>query len=121
MTRETAFYQDPEEFHPERYLGAEPSLQPSSFTFGFGRRCVNPLQVESHAHTLPERVSSLRRICPGQAFADQSLWLAIANIVATFDILKPFDEAGREVTPPAKFRPGFTRCARCPPTRIARL
>ena len=34
----------------------------------------------------------------------------MASITATFDIGKPRDAAGREVTPPPDFLSGFTRC-----------
>ncbi|KAI0742423.1 cytochrome P450 [Daedaleopsis nitida] len=95
MTRDTDHYPDPEQFIPERHLGARrdtnkdargaTAVVPSSFAFGFGRR-----------------------ICPGQGFADAHLWLALANIVATFDIRRPLDAAGVEYTPPAAFKPGFT-------------
>ncbi|KAI0753687.1 cytochrome P450 [Fomes fomentarius] len=89
MTRNAAHFPDPEEFVPERHLREAKLMDaqelPSSFIFGFGRR-----------------------VCPGQAFADASLWLALANIVAAFDIRKPVDGAGNEYTPPAAFKPGFT-------------
>ncbi|KAI0630802.1 cytochrome P450 [Trametes polyzona] len=90
FTRDPRYYPDPEEFRPERHMpssdgkGGE-KLLPSNFTFGFGRRA-----------------------CPGQAFADASIWLAISNIIALFDILKPLDSAGNEITPPAKFLSGYT-------------
>ena len=48
------------------------------------------------------------RVCPGQAFADRAIWLAIAHIVAAFDIRRPLDTAGREVNPPAAFKPTMT-------------
>ncbi|KAH9856166.1 cytochrome P450 [Lenzites betulinus] len=89
MTRDSRYYPDPERFIPERYLGSNPRgeelLLPSSFVFGFGRR-----------------------ICPGQALADKSIWLAAAYIVSLFDIKKALDEAGNEITPPATFTSGFT-------------
>nr|BED43001.1 cytochrome P450 monooxygenase [Trametes versicolor] len=87
MSRDTRYYPEPEEFRPERHLGGEASgkLLPSSFIFGFGRR-----------------------VCPGQAFASASVWLAIAHIIALFDVRKPVDSAGREVTPPAEFVSGYT-------------
>lgn len=49
------------------------------------------------------------RICPGQAFADATLWIAMAGIIASFDVRPPLDAEGAEVCPPAAFRPGFTR------------
>ncbi|OJT11090.1 O-methylsterigmatocystin oxidoreductase [Trametes pubescens] len=91
MARDTRYYPEPEEFRPERHLGVDAKagddyMAPSSFVFGFGRR-----------------------VCPGQALADASIWLAIANIVALFDILKPVDNEGTEYTPPAKFISAFSR------------
>ncbi|OJT11091.1 O-methylsterigmatocystin oxidoreductase [Trametes pubescens] len=90
MSRDARCYPEPEEFRPERHLGIEVKageeyVLPSSFVFGFGRRS-----------------------CPGQALADATIWLAIANIVALFDILQPVDEAGKENTPPANFTSAFS-------------
>ncbi|KAI0669082.1 cytochrome P450 [Trametes maxima] len=91
MTRDTRYYPDPESFRPERYLkvkdnsAKEDVLLPSSFVFGFGRR-----------------------VCPGQALADNSLWLAITNIVALFDIRKARDATGKEIIPPLEFVSEFT-------------
>ncbi|KAI0364039.1 cytochrome P450 [Pilatotrama ljubarskyi] len=88
MSRDEDSYPDAEEFRPERHLDTNCSKapSPSEYVFGFGRR-----------------------VCPGQDFADAALWLAIATIVAAFDIRKPLDSEGNEYTPPAAFQPGFTR------------
>lgn len=60
--------------------------------------------------TISLRVDAAQiRSCPGQALADASIWLAIANIVALFDILEPVDKAGKEYMPPAKFTSAFSR------------
>ena len=40
-----------------------------------------------------------RSICPGQHLAEKSAWLAIANILAAFDIKPALDESGAEVIP----------------------
>ncbi|KAI0655729.1 cytochrome P450 [Cubamyces menziesii] len=90
MSRDARYYPNPEQFSPERYLPTEVKdkesvLLPSSFVFGFGRR-----------------------VCPGQPFAQASIWLAVANIVALFDINKATDKDGNVVTPPAEFISGFT-------------
>ncbi|KAI0334306.1 cytochrome P450 [Cubamyces sp. BRFM 1775] len=89
ITRDARYFPDPEEFRPERYLVSDEEKRglplPSSFVFGYGRR-----------------------VCPGQPLADASVWIAIANIVALFDIRKSVDAAGNEVTPLEEFLPGFT-------------
>ena len=58
------------------------------------------------------------RICPGRFLGDTSVWLAMASIMATFDIRKVRDSAGREVTPPPEFLSGSVRYAY---TRISRV
>ncbi|THH07845.1 hypothetical protein EW145_g3103 [Phellinidium pouzarii] len=83
-------YEDPGRFFPERFMsdvsGTENTvLDPSSAVFGFGRR-----------------------ICPGRHFAEASLWLAIANMLAVFDILPVLDNDGHEVLPENKFTEGLT-------------
>ncbi|OBZ68047.1 O-methylsterigmatocystin oxidoreductase [Grifola frondosa] len=88
-------YPEPEKFRPERFL--ETTHGPSSRTdasdpynivFGFGRR-----------------------LCPGQAFADSSLWLAMAHMIATLDIRKRVDSFGKEINFEAAFSSGFVRQA----------
>ncbi|KAL1938286.1 hypothetical protein VTO73DRAFT_11737 [Trametes versicolor] len=89
MSRDEDAYPKPEEFRPERHIGVArdgSNPLPSGYVFGFGRR-----------------------ICPGQAFADATLWIAMAGIIASFDVRSPLDAEGAEVCPPAAFRPGFTR------------
>ena len=49
-------------------------------------------------------------ICQGRFFADATAWLAIANVLAVFDILPDVDPvSGKETVPPAEFLSGFTR------------
>lgn len=50
-----------------------------------------------------------RSLCPGQQFADSSVWIAAANIIATLDISAACDGAGKRITQSAAFRPGFVR------------
>ena len=50
------------------------------------------------------------RICQGRFFADATAWLAIANVLAVFDILPAVDPmSNEEVAPRAEFLSGFTR------------
>lgn len=85
MMHDERNYADPDKFHPERFSetnenGEPRALDPALAVFGFGRR-----------------------ICPGRHFADASLWLAMASILCTFDILPELDEGGREVLPKVEF------------------
>ncbi|OJT07746.1 O-methylsterigmatocystin oxidoreductase [Trametes pubescens] len=82
MTRDEAVFPNPEEFNPERYLEEDldevtaKARDPRNYVFGFGRRR-----------------------CPGQWMIDSSLWIAIASMLASFDIRKAVDEFGNVIEP----------------------
>ncbi|KAG8966453.1 hypothetical protein FRB90_010959, partial [Tulasnella sp. 427] len=63
ISRNPKYYENPSEFKPERYLGAEPALDPRQFVFGFGRR-----------------------ICPGNELAMQSVWIGMVLTLWAFEI-----------------------------------
>ncbi|KXH30348.1 hypothetical protein CSAL01_11130 [Colletotrichum salicis] len=69
-------YRDPSSFDPDRYSSLRNEPDPTDEAFGYGRR-----------------------ICPGRFLADESLFITIARLLATFDIRKAVDESGYEVTP----------------------
>ncbi|KAJ6011441.1 hypothetical protein N7451_002853 [Penicillium sp. IBT 35674x] len=80
-------YPEPSVFRPERYLpeeGREVEPDPHGTSFGYGRR-----------------------LCPGRIVADTSLFLTIANTLATFDITKGVGQNGQEIEPPVDFTPGI--------------
>ncbi|KAF9074605.1 cytochrome P450 [Rhodocollybia butyracea] len=79
-------YTQPHLFCPKRYLDDPDLLDPRDVIFGFGRRR-----------------------CPGRYFADYSIWIAVATMVSTVDILKAKDNQGNEITPEVAFAPGFVR------------
>ncbi|KAF7330984.1 Cytochrome P450 [Mycena venus] len=56
-------YPEPEVFKPERFLGHNPQPDPRKTAFGFGRR-----------------------LCPGNALAEQTMFIILARTLATFDI-----------------------------------
>ncbi|KAJ7828642.1 cytochrome P450 [Mycena leptocephala] len=73
-------YPDPYAFKPERFLldgKPNPAVKdPDCAAFGFGRR-----------------------ICPGRHMARSSIWLTVVSILATFNIDKAVDGAGRPIEP----------------------
>ncbi|EPS94406.1 hypothetical protein FOMPIDRAFT_62440 [Fomitopsis schrenkii] len=88
ICRDERNWDDAKQFSPERFFvktGANAQvLDPRDIVFGHGRR-----------------------ICPGRQFADATLFLAIASIVATLDIRKARDAEGRIITPKVSFTDSF--------------
>lgn len=85
MVRNPTLFPDPDAFVPERYLApadeaAARRRDPRNYVFGFGRRR-----------------------CPGMHLIEQSLWIVMASMVATLDIVKARDAAGCEVEPEVQF------------------
>lgn len=88
MTRNGEVYPEPEVFNPDRFL--------------------HPSNQRAHEHL--EAVWGFgRRVCPGRTFAETSLWLCIANFIATMNIEKAVDGDGRVITPAAAFESGAIR------------
>jgi len=88
ITRNEELYPEPEQFMPERFLGkmdSEAARQVDA-VFGFGRR-----------------------VCPGKAFAESSIFLIMSNIIATMDLTKAVNEAGVPITPPVEYTKSFIR------------
>ncbi|KAF8183195.1 cytochrome P450 [Pholiota molesta] len=86
MSRDSEKYKDPEVFNPDRFFNENGDLNDDdvSYTFGFGRR-----------------------ICPGRHLASASVWLAIATILATFDIGKAKDASEKELPLDVKYTDGL--------------
>ncbi|KAF9259613.1 cytochrome P450 [Marasmius fiardii PR-910] len=86
MSLDENTYADPHRFMPSRFLpkpqgNGEPHFES---VWGFGRR-----------------------ICIGQHFANASLWMAMAHILATLDITKKKDVNGNDITPEVAFTTGI--------------
>ncbi|KAI0348398.1 cytochrome P450 [Trametopsis cervina] len=88
ILRDETAYQEPHVFNPDRFLKdgkIDPDvLDPATASFGYGRR-----------------------ICPGRHLAYESVWLAIASILAVFNFAKAKDAEGNEITPGGGFTAGF--------------
>ncbi|KLO13198.1 cytochrome P450 [Schizopora paradoxa] len=81
--RDEANYKNASAFDPSRFLEGcndKPILDPTSVAFGFGRRR-----------------------CPGRHFAEDSVWLVMASILAEFDITYAKDKDGNDIPPTEKF------------------
>lgn len=79
ITRDERIFPDPEAFIPERFDGTHSGpapLDPREIVFGIGRR-----------------------ICPGNNIADASIYLVMANLIATMDFTKARDNNGKEIEP----------------------
>ena len=84
-------YPNPDTFDPTRYLKPDGQLNPEApvpaeAAFGYGRR-----------------------ICPGRHFAQDSLWILIAYVLATLRIDKAKDIHGQIIEPSGEYTPGMLR------------
>ncbi|KAF5646140.1 oxidoreductase [Fusarium sp. NRRL 52700] len=79
-----AIYKDPSTFDPDRYLEPRNEPHPNFASFGFGRR-----------------------VCPGRFLADDSLFISISRLLATFEIKKAVDSRGNEIEPQIRITPGM--------------
>ncbi|KAJ7218348.1 cytochrome P450, partial [Mycena pura] len=89
MSLNESVYFDPASFYPERFLPkpagrGEPYF--NNAVFGFGRR-----------------------ICTGQYVAENSLWIAVATILATCKIANAVDEQGNIIMPSSTLTDGLVR------------
>ncbi|KAJ6472340.1 family 64 cytochrome P450 [Mycena vitilis] len=89
ILHDEALYPDPYAFKPEHFLlngKLNADVPNPEAAFGFGRR-----------------------ECPGRHMATAGLWIAIASILAAFDIAKPLDEEGQVIEPSFEYDSGFIK------------
>ncbi|KAF9078787.1 cytochrome P450 2 Le.CYP2 [Rhodocollybia butyracea] len=89
MNRDPNVYPDPDKFMPERFLNSPTGPFTSIndvHAYGFGRR-----------------------VCVGRYMADNTVWLAIASVLATLDLRKAKDDEGNEINIPGKYTRTFLR------------
>ena len=73
-------------FKPERFNGSDSEMAKVNIAFGFGRRA-----------------------CPGQFFADSTIFAIICTILATCNILPEVDKDGCPKYPKIEYSEGFIR------------
>ncbi|KAJ3921183.1 cytochrome P450 1 [Lentinula edodes] len=87
MNRDPDVYTDPEKFLPERFVdskfGPFESIN-NIYAFGFGRR-----------------------VCAGRYMAENTVWLTVASVLATFTLSKAKDEQGSVVDVPGDYTDEF--------------
>ncbi|PAV15317.1 cytochrome P450 [Pyrrhoderma noxium] len=89
ILRDPVEYPDPDKFIPERFIteeGGKSPLDPEKIVFSVGRR-----------------------ICPGRHFAENSLFIDIATILATCNIERAIDSQGSPIIPVAEYIKQFIR------------
>ena len=84
MLHDPSLYPHPDEVIPERYLDRiDGSLNPDpkNFAFGYGRRYVasESRQIESLTRDHPSA-------CPGRMFAEDTLFVTAASVLASFNV-----------------------------------
>lgn len=88
MLHDETDYPNPSKFNPDRFMkdGKINSAvrDPSTIAFGFGRR-----------------------ICPGRYMAKESMWLAVASVLATLCIGPIIGEDGEPVVPDGSYVQGL--------------
>ncbi|KAF9077346.1 cytochrome P450 2 Le.CYP2 [Rhodocollybia butyracea] len=87
MNRDPNVYSEPDTFMPERFLDSPTGPFTSInevYAFGFGRR-----------------------VCGGRHMGDNTVWLAIASVLATLDLRKAKDSEGNEIDIPGEYTKTF--------------
>ncbi|KAF8995024.1 cytochrome P450 [Cyathus striatus] len=88
MAHDETDYPAPYNFNPDRFMKngqIDPDVRdPRTFSFGFGRR-----------------------ICPGLHIGWSTVWYTAANLLATFEILKPLNDRGEETEPEIVYESGI--------------
>ncbi|KLO06235.1 cytochrome P450 [Schizopora paradoxa] len=91
MSFDSDRYEDPSAFRPERWLSEKEmekarGLRAKDYAFGYGRR-----------------------VCPGQPWAEQLIFIAVASILAAFNIEAAVGEDGKLIPPNEDYLPSFVR------------
>ncbi|KAF9069142.1 cytochrome P450 [Rhodocollybia butyracea] len=88
----------------------DPSVYPNPFEFDPERFMDPEKNAARGINTFPDAVFGFgRRTCPGRSFAFDLLWIAVASILAVFDISPPLNESGQPIHLEPLFSSGLIR------------
>ncbi|KAJ4490283.1 cytochrome P450 1, partial [Lentinula aciculospora] len=85
MNRDPDVYAEPDKFMPSHFIDSTNTIN-DIYAYGFGRR-----------------------VCAGRYMADNTIWLTIASVLATFTLGKAKDEKGNEIDIPGEYTNQFLR------------
>ncbi|KAJ7867164.1 cytochrome P450, partial [Mycena leptocephala] len=83
ILRHPGVFPNPQEFQPARFLNDPRAVEVASSIFGFGRRA-----------------------CPGAYFAEATMFIAIATVLAQCSISDPVDDLGSKLSKDVELQPG---------------
>lgn len=103
MLHDESVYPEPFEFKPDRFMkDGQLNLavrDPAHAAFGFGRR-----YSRHYCNLKPSKLSPAPfSVCPGRYMAFSAVWIAIASLIAAFDIEKAVDENGEVIEPSQEY------------------
>lgn len=89
MLHDPAVFPNPMKFDPDRYRNLDSEMDKvTDLVFGFGRR-----------------------VCPGKAFGEGTIFAIAATFLATCDIFPAIDEHGNDIIPDVVYSSGSLRRA----------
>lgn len=123
MTRNTRTFPNPEVFNPDRYFNNDGTwntdvLDPTTFAFGFGRRCASMFFMSMNQFAYPKLCC---RMCPGRHFAIASIYIYAASILHVFNISQKRDVSGKQIEIERDMVSGVVTCVPRWPVRCSRL
>lgn len=96
VLHDPALYYKPDEVIPERYLNRTDDTinpDPQDFAFGYGRRYLLRSFLVIHAKLNYKRP----RVCPGRTFAEDTLFVTAATVLASFNVSDAVSPKGGQI------------------------